>query len=280
MKLEVINLQNEKTGDVELPSQFSEEVRPDLIKRAVLTIQNNRRQPYGADPEAGKKASAKLSRRRNKYRTAYGHGISRVPRKILSRRGTRMNWVGALAPGTVGGRRAHPPKASKSWELKINKKERRKAIRSAMSATMQKSIVKERGHIPPERYPFIIDDSIEQLATTKDVRSAFEKIGLKKELERTSERTIRAGKGKTRGRRYRTKKGPLIVVSSACKILKAGKNIPGIEIETVSRINAELLAPGTHAGRLTLFTRKSVDAIKSQGLFTDKEKVLEKTEKK
>ena len=84
-----------------------------LIKRAVLTLQNNKRQRYGANPEAGKKVSAALSKRRRKYRGSYGHGISRVPRKILSRRGTSMNWQGAFAPGTVGGRRAHPPKAEK-----------------------------------------------------------------------------------------------------------------------------------------------------------------------
>ena len=49
-----------------------------------------------------------------------------------------MNWVGAFAPGTVGGRRAHPPKSEKIWSKKINKKENAKAIRSAISATLLK----------------------------------------------------------------------------------------------------------------------------------------------
>ena len=56
------------------------------------------------------------------------------------RRGTQFMWVGALAPGTVGGRKAHPPKASKIWNLKINKKERAKAIRSALGGSAKESI--------------------------------------------------------------------------------------------------------------------------------------------
>src|SRR3989338_11129595 len=144
MKLKVISPEGKEDGSVTLPTQFSEEVRSDLIKRAVLAIQSHNRQPYGASPEAGKRASAKLSRRRRNYRGSYGLGISRVPRKIFSRRGTRMNWQGAFAPGTVGGRRAHPPKAEKIWWQNINKKERKMAIRSAMAATINKEAVTKK----------------------------------------------------------------------------------------------------------------------------------------
>ena len=72
------------------------------------------------------KQSAKLSKRRRAYRGSYGFGISRTPRKILSKRGRRLGWVGAVAPNTVGGRRTHPPKAEKIWREEINTKERRK----------------------------------------------------------------------------------------------------------------------------------------------------------
>src|SRR3989338_3183716 len=135
MKVKIIDINNKDIGERELPIQFSEDIRPDLIHRAVVTIQKNKRHPYGASPEAGKRHSAKLSRRRRDYKGSYGHGISRVPRKIMSRRGTRMNWVGAIAPGTVGGRQAQPPKAEKIWVKKNNKAENRKAIRSAIAAT-------------------------------------------------------------------------------------------------------------------------------------------------
>ena len=156
MKLNIISASKEKKKEIDLPSQFNEEVRPDVISRAVFAIQSNKRQPYGASPEAGKRASAEISRRRHDYRGSYGHGISRVPRKILTRRGTRMYWVGAFAPGTVGGRRAHPPKAEKNYSQKINKKERRKAIRSAIAASIIKELVEQRGHKVPADYPFVL----------------------------------------------------------------------------------------------------------------------------
>src|SRR3989338_2136843 len=153
MKLEILDSTKNKVGDINLPNQFNEEVRPDLIKRAVLSIQSHKRQPYAPTATAGKRSSAKLSRRRKNYRGSYGFGISRVPRKIMTRRGTRMNWVGAFAPGTVGGRKAHPPKTEKIWWKKINEKERLKAIRSAIAATASKQIITKRGHLIPSNYP-------------------------------------------------------------------------------------------------------------------------------
>ena len=149
MKVTIFDGSKKKTGELELPFQFNEDIRPDLIHRAVLSIQSHKRQKYASDPLAGKRASAKLSRRRRKYRGSYGIGISRVPRKIMTRRGTRLNWVGAFAPGTVGGRRAHPPKSETIFESKINKQERKKAIRSAIAATISLEAVKERGHDIP-----------------------------------------------------------------------------------------------------------------------------------
>ena len=99
----------------------------------------------------------------------------------MSRRGTRMNWVGAFAPGTVGGRRAHPPKSEKIWWEKINEKEKAKAIRSAITATILKDIVAERGHLIPDGYPFILDDKFELTDKTKKIIEAFKK--LKTEIE-------------------------------------------------------------------------------------------------
>ena len=166
MELKILSQTKTEVGKIKLPKQFDEEVRLDIIKKVFLAIQSTKRQPYGADPRAGKRASANLSRRRKRYRGSYGHGISRVPRKILSRSGTRFNWTGAIVPGTVGGRRAHPPKAEKIWDKKINKKEKRKAIRSASAATLKKGLVAERGHKAPENYPFILEDKFESLDKT------------------------------------------------------------------------------------------------------------------
>ena len=267
MKLDILDSSKNKTGEIKLPFQFEEEYRPDLIQRAVLTIQSHKRQAYAASSEAGKRASAKLSRRRRDYRGSYGFGISRVPRKILTRRGTRMNWVGAFAPGTVGGRKAHPPKSEKIWWKKINEKERAKAIRSAITATIMKNIVTERGHLIPDNYPFVLDDKFESMDKTKNIIDAFKKLGLENELARVEEKKIRAGKGKARGRKYKKKKGPLIVVSKKDKLSKAAANIPGIDVVDVKSLNAELLAPGAKPGRLVLWTSAAINILEKENMF-------------
>jgi len=267
MKASIIDLNGKIVGEIELPAQFNEEYHPNLIKRAVEAIHANKRQPYGSDPEAGKKASVRLSKRRRDYRASYGRGISRVPRKILLRRGSQFYFVGAFAPGTVGGRRAHPPKAEKDWSKKINKKERKKAIRSALSATFNKQLVESRGHKVPELYPFVLVDDFMNLKKTKDVKKTLEAIGLKEELERSAKKKIRAGKGKMRGRRYRKKTGPLLVVSDKCDLMKAASNIPGIDVVLVQNLNADLLAPGGVPGRLTLFTKSALLLMEKKKLF-------------
>lgn len=267
VEVKILDLENNEKGKIKLPKQFEGDIRPDLIKRAVLAIMSHKRQRYGASPEAGKRASAKISRRRHNYRGAYGFGISRVPRKIMSRRGTRMNWQGAFAPGTVGGRRAHPPKAEKIWWQKINKKERKQAIISAISATVNKELVEKRGHKIIDNYPLIIDSSIEDIDKTKKVKEILMRLGLKEELGRCEKKKIRAGKGKARGRKYKKKKGPLIVVSKDCKLIKSAGNIPGIDICAIKSINAELLAPGATPGRLTLWSNAAIAILEKEKLF-------------
>lgn len=267
MKLKILDTQAKQKGEKELPLQFSEELRSDIIKRAVLSILSFSRQRYGSDPRAGKRASSKLSRKRRDYKGGYGAGISRVPRKILSRRGTRFYWVGAFAPGTTKGRRAHPPKAEKNWEEQINKKERRKAIRSAISATLSKTTVKNRGHLIGENYPFLLSSDFESLSKTKDVEQALHSLGLDKEIERCSVRKVRAGKGKLRNRKYKTKKGPLIVVSNNCPLSKSAKNILGVDVVNVRSINTNYLAPGCVPGRLTLWTEGAVEILGKEKLY-------------
>jgi large subunit ribosomal protein L4e len=250
---------------LDLPNQFSESARVEVIKRAVEFEQNEKRQPYGASKDAGKRQSSYLSKRRHDYKSTYGIGQSRTPRKIVSRQGTRMNFVGAFAPQTVGGRRAHPPKAEKIWLQKLNIKEFNLAIRSAISSTVSKALVEKRGHILPKQYPFVVDDSILELKKTKDVVAFLNSIGLEKELERSSVKKIRPGKGKMRGRKYKKKKGVLIVTPDTP--LLAGKNIPGADIVGVSNLSASLLAPGGVPGRLTLWTRRAVEILKQKNLY-------------
>jgi large subunit ribosomal protein L4e len=266
MKANYFDVTGKKVKQVSMPVQFDEEVRPQLIKRAVLAVQANTRQAYGAMPKAGKRQSVNISRRRKDYKGSYNKGIARSPRKTMWSRGTQFGWVGAVAPNTVSGRRAHPPKAEADWSLKVNTKERKKAIRSALAATLDEKLVKKRGHKFTE-LPSVIDSKIEALAKTKMIIELFEKLGLGDEVERLQVKKVRAGHGKSRGRRYNKKVGPLIVVSEVCKLRKAAANIPGVQIVSVKKLNAELLAPGTDIGRLTIYTEKALEVMKTEKLF-------------
>ncbi|MFT4343188.1 MAG: 50S ribosomal protein L4 [Candidatus Woesearchaeota archaeon] len=280
MKIPVLSKDGSKKGDVTVPSSYLVPVRKDIIHRAVTAIETNNRQRYGADPEAGMKVSAKLSRRRRDYRGSYGHGISRVPRKIMSRRGTRLNWVAAEAPGTVGGRRAHPPKSEKLFSLKVNVKENKLAIRSALAASFQKELVSARGHVVPDMYPFVVDTSVGTVSQTKDLLSLLKKYGLEGEIARTSNTGIRAGKGKTRGRRKITKRGVLFVTSESSPLRKAVANVPGFDCTPVTHLNASMLAPGGEPGRLVIFTEDALTKLIDDKLYVQNVSSLKTRSKK
>ena len=126
MKVNVYSIQGEVKEEIELPAIFNEEYRPDLIKRAVLSAQSARIQPWGNDPMAGKRTSAES--------WGSGRGAAMVPR-IKS--GARAAFV----PQAIGGRKAHPVRAEKNHHEKINNKERRFAIRSAIAATADEELV-------------------------------------------------------------------------------------------------------------------------------------------
>jgi large subunit ribosomal protein L4e len=74
-------------------------------------------------------------------------------------------------------------------------------------------------------------------------------------------RSIRAGKGKHRGRKMKQAIGPLIVVVENKTLANAASNLPGVDITTVRNLNPELLAPGTHPGRLTLWTNGAIEQL-------------------
>ncbi|MBD3405457.1 MAG: 50S ribosomal protein L4 [Candidatus Lokiarchaeota archaeon] len=245
---------------ITLPEQFDTPYRPDVIKRAVLSVQSYSRQPHGVDPLAGKRNTAQS------WQT--GHGRSRMPRVKGS--GTPAANKAAFAPGTVGGRVAHPPEARKVIVERINKKERRLAIRSAIAATGDKDRVTERGHkvesVPS--LPLVVSDKLETLTTTKAVREVVTALGLESDLMRAIKgRRVRSGKGKMRGRKLKKTKSFLIVVGEDKGIGLAARNLPGVDVTEVHGLNAELLAPGTHPGRLVIWTESAIERLESEKLF-------------
>jgi large subunit ribosomal protein L4e len=255
------NLKGKPTKEsVSLPSQFETPYRPDVIKRAVLAVQSRRYQPHGVDELAGKRNTAQS------WQT--GHGKSRVPRVKGS--GTGAANKAAFAPGTVGGRVAHPPEARKVIVERINTKENRLAIRSAIAASANADFVMARGHkidnVP--QIPLVVSDKLESLSTTKEAFETLIFLGLGDDLDRARDgRGIRAGKGKMRGRKMKTPKSLLIVVGEDSGISRAARNLPGVDITEVQGLNAELLAPGTHPGRLVVWTKSAIDRLQKENLF-------------
>jgi large subunit ribosomal protein L4e len=252
--VQVYDLTGHPQANVERPQIFDCPLRPDVIKRAVLTQQSHRYQPQGRDVHAGKRTSAES--------IGTGHGISRLPRVKGSRYPRAQQ--GAFAPNTVGGRLTHPPKAEKKIRRRINRKERRLALRSAIAATGNVDVVTTRGHAMHrvKALPLVVTDDIEGIVRTREARQVFQALGIAPDLERvTNSRKIRAGKGTKRGRKRRHGVGPLLVVSTDSGLSMAAGNLLGVDVVTVEKVNVELLAPGTVPGRLTVWSSSAFERL-------------------
>ena len=257
--------------NITLPDVFNTEIRNDLVKSAVHASRANRRQPYGHREHDGKKAPQPGMKHSVEW-WGKGRGVSRIMRKTGQR-------TAAQNPHTRGGRRAHGPMVAKNWSQKLNSKQKIMARNSAISASMDKSIVSARGHKFSDevRFPIIIGDYMEsrngtdekydlesiplQYSTRKFV-AMMEGLGLGDDLIRAKEgRKIRAGKATMRGRKYRTPKSILLVVSKKQGLHKAAKNVPGVDVIATKDLCAEDLAPGGDIGRLTVWTKSAIEEL-------------------
>jgi large subunit ribosomal protein L4e len=240
----VFDLEGKNVGKVKLPDVFQTTYRPDVIKRAVVSLQSHRIQPQGRDVMAGKHTVAES--------LGVGRGKSRISI--------------AFAPGTVGGRSAHPPVSEKKISKKIIKKEKRLALLSAIAATGLKENVEARGHIVDDvkDFPLVVTDDLQSVKKVKDLKVALINLGVWPDVNRVKESIkVRAGKGKMRGRRKKHAVGPLIVINVDDGVVKAANNLLGVDVAFVKNLNAELLAPGTHPGRLTVWTKDSVEELRT-----------------
>ncbi len=258
--VKILSKDGEEAGKIELPEVFEEDHRPDLIKRAVEYYQSRRRQRYGADKRAGMKTSAHYegSRHVDPNSMMMNREMSRMPREHGD---TARRFRAMLAPHAVGGIKAHPPKAEKDRSKKMNKKEMLKATRSAIASTASEEAVRERNHRFDCQLPIVAEDGIQSFKKTSEVESFLRDIGLDEELERARHKKVRSGKGKMRGRRYKRKKSILIVFDEDQGIKKSTRNIPGVEAVKVDDLNSEILSPGAHGSRLTVYTESAIKRI-------------------
>jgi len=241
-----LDIEGKPTGEIPLPTVFETRLRLDIIQKASIAQQSHRFQPQGRNLMAGKRTTAEGF--------GVGRGISRVPR--IGGHGP-LSGTAAFAPGTVGGRMAFPPVTAKKIAKQINRKERRLALRSAIAATASDEIVRQRGHKfdQERRLPLVVNDEVEKLSKSSQAKHFLSAVGVWDDVLR-----VRRSKRIKSGRRVHAV-GPLIVVGDDKTARKALRNFEGVSVIRADELSVEMLAPGTHPGRLTIWSESAVKKI-------------------
>jgi len=247
-----------------LPAVFSSPIRLDIVQFVHTNMAKNRRQAYAVANWAGHQTAAES--------WGTGRAVARIPRVPGS--GTHRSGQGAFGNMCRKGRMFAPTKTWRKWHRKISKGQRRFATCSALAATSVPSLVLARGHrieqVP--EIPFVVSSSdINGITKTKDAIALLKKFQLYDDILKVKlSRKVRKGSGKARNRRHVQRKGPILVyLNEETKVPFAFRNIPGIEVCHVSRLNLLQLAPGGHLGRFVIWVEdafKSLDNI--FGTFT------------
>jgi len=248
-----------------LPFVLTAPIRNDIVQSVHTRMNKNHRQPYAVAREAGEQTSAQS--------WGTGRAVSRIPR--VPGGGTHRSGQGAFGNMCRGGRMFAPTKVWRRWHVKISKGQRRYATVSALAASAVAPLVMARGHQVskiPEVPLVVADVEFEGISKTKEAIKLLKSIGAYDDIERVkASRHVRPGKGKARGRRYVQKKGPLVIHNRkpegdrrSPQLVAAFRNIPGIELCHVNRLNLLQLAPGGHMGRFIIWTEgafKSLDSV-------------------
>lgn len=249
----LFNLDGSLLEYVELPLLFSYPVRIDIIRRAVHSAITARLQIKARDALAG--------RRRVGESWGIGYSVARVPRLDSGR--------AVLAPNVVGGRRQFAPTVSENLHEEINRKEMKLAIISALAALANRSFVMKRNYVLPDKIgalPIIMANDFEDLNSARQVRECLKRLGIWENIVRAQEGTkVRSGRGKMRGRRYKTPKSILFIISSTeSPVIQAVRNLPGSDYLTPDNLNILKLAPGGLPGRLAVISQKALKLIEKR----------------
>ncbi|MDP1695368.1 MAG: 50S ribosomal protein L4 [archaeon] len=258
MKAQLYDLTGKAKGEIELPKIFSTPLREDVIAKLVEVERFESKQPFSLAPTAGRRhsASGTISHRRHEWKGHYGKGISRVPRKTMWRRGTQFYWIAAEVSGTRGGRRVHCPTLSHAPK-KINKKEALFALNSAIASTSNSLAIKKRYSSLANKelkikFPIVIESKLENVKS-KDFISALKMLLGDLFPLALKHKEVRAGKGKQRGRKYKSNAGILLITSNSEKI-----KLSGIDVIPLNELSVSDLYP---AGRITMFTEKAMHEL-------------------
>ncbi|KAM2964711.1 hypothetical protein FF2_022468 [Malus domestica] len=251
-----------------LPDVMKASIRPDIVTFVHSNISKNSRQPYAVSRKAGHQTSAES--------WGTGRAVSRIPR--VPGGGTHRAGQGAFGNMCRGGRMFAPTKIWRRWHRRVNVNQKRYAVVSAIAASAVPSLVMARGHkieTVPE-LPLVVNDSLEGVEKTSAALKVLKEIGAYADAEKAKDsHSIRPGKGKMRNRRYINRKGPLIVYGTeGAKLVKAFRNIPGVDIINVERLSLLKLAPGGHLGRFVVWTKSAFEKLDS--IYGSFDKVSEK----
>jgi len=270
----VLNVESEgaEAGNdaIPLPDVLKACIRPDIVSFVHANMAKNKRQPYAVSKKAGHQTSAES--------WGTGRAVSRIPR--VAGGGTHRAGQGAFGNMCRGGRMFAPTKIWRKWHRKINLNQKRHAVVSALAASAIPALVMARGHrieSVPE-LPLVLSDGVEGVEKTSAALKVLKKVGAFADVEKAKKsHSIRAGKGKMRNRRYVSRKGPLIVYATeGAKLVKAFRNIPGVEIASVDRLNLLKLAPGGHLGRFIIWTKSAFEKLDSTFGGFEKESLQKK----
>merc|ERR1712216_1000927 len=201
-----------------------------------------------------------------------GHGsaVSRIPR--ICGGGTHRSGQGAFGNQCRGGRMFNPTKQWRKWTAKTNNNERRVAVCSALAASSVPALLMARGHkvSTVAEVPLVVANEIEATSKTKDALALLKTVKAMEDVDHVKDsRKIRRCTGKMRNRRYVERKGPLLVYANNNGIEQGFRNIPGVEIACVDRLNLLKLAPGGHLGRFVIWTQAAFEKLDSTfGTYT------------
>jgi large subunit ribosomal protein L4e len=244
-----------KDVEIELPLIFSTPFRRELIHKAYTNLTSHKFQPQGRHPSAGQDVVA------DSNDPPTGQGVSRVARATGG--GGGRQGQGAEVASTRGGRQAHPPIVEKVIYKKLNKKENKLALCSAIAATSSKDLIKSRGHKIEgiESFPIIVTDDIESINKTSEISKVLESLKLSQDMKRLESRKPRSGQSRLRGRSKKVGKSVLFVTKNSENISKAIGALPGIEVKNVKDLSVLDLAPGSDPIRLTVYSKSAIEEI-------------------
>ncbi|XP_076229515.1 ribosomal protein L4 [Nomia melanderi] len=246
---------NESSGEtISLPAVFKAPVRPDIVNFVHQQVSKNSRQPYCVSKEAGHQTSAES--------WGTGRAVARIPR--VRGGGTHRSGQGAFGNMCRGGRMFAPTKPWRRWHRKINVNQKRYALVSAIAASGVPALVQSKGHMIQEvpEFPLVVSDKIQEYNKTKQAVIFLRRMKAWNDIQKVyKSQRFRAGKGKMRNRRRIQRRGPLIVYGEDKGIRKAFRNIPGVDLMNINKVNLLKLAPGGHVGRFVIWTKSAFDKL-------------------